>query len=316
MLSLLQAQHLWAGPELAERLGVSARTLRRDIDRLRELGYPVQAAPGMDGGYRLAAGASLPPLALDDDEAVAIAVGLQGATGSAVASLAEPSLRALAKIAEVLPARLRRQVESLRAMTVTASWEENTAGPDAGILLTAAKACRADERLAMSYTAADGTRSERRIEPHRLVSLGRRWYLVAYDIDRSDWRSFRLDRVDAMSQNGRRFRQRELPSADAATFVRSNIRTARKKYDVGALLHCPADTARQRLGPRFEIDELPGERCRLSMCTESLEWAALAIGTAAVEVSDVRPAELIDVLAEWSARFARATRNRAVSPGD
>ena len=155
LLSLLQSQRYWPGTELADRLEVSVRTLRRDVDRLRELGYPVAGARGVDGGYQLAAGASLPPLALDDEEAVALAVGLQAATASAIAPMAEPSLRALAKVTQVMPARLRRQVDALRAMTVTASWSPGTSGPDPAVLLTAAQACRAGEGLALDYTAAD-----------------------------------------------------------------------------------------------------------------------------------------------------------------
>ncbi|MCW2526815.1 MAG: putative transcriptional regulator [Pseudonocardiales bacterium] len=185
LLSLLQAQRYWPGAELAARLEVSVRTLRRDVDRLRELGYPVQAARGIDGGYQLAAGASLPPLALDDEEAVALAVGLQAATTSSVASMAEPSLRALAKVVQVMPSRLRRQIDALRSMTVTAAAATGPAGavgatdPDPSILLIAAQACRASEGVALDYTAADDVRTQRRVEPHRLVSLGRRWYLVA-----------------------------------------------------------------------------------------------------------------------------------------
>jgi len=242
LLSLLQSQRYWPGAELADRLEVSVRTLRRDVDRLRELGYPVRAARGVDGGYQLAAGASLPPLALDDEEAVALAVGLQAATVSTVARMAEPSLRALAKVVQVLPTRLRRQVDALRAMTVTASWGSGATGPDPSVLLVAAQACCAGEGLALAYTAADGARTERRVEPHRLVCLGERWYLVAYDLDRQAWRNLRVDRITAMAPDGRRCRQRELPAEDAAAFVRQSI-TAPVNYDVRAVLHCPAGAA-------------------------------------------------------------------------
>ncbi|MCU1688192.1 MAG: putative transcriptional regulator [Jatrophihabitantaceae bacterium] len=307
LLSLLQAQRHWPGAELADRLGTSVRILRRDIDRLRELGYPVEGARGVDGGYQLAAGASLPPLALDDEEAVAVAVGLQAATTSTEAAMAEPSLRALAKIVQVMPARLRRQVDALRAMTITASWAPVDAGPDPSVLLTAAQACRASEGLAMDYTAVDGAQTQRRVEPHRLVSFGRRWYLVAYDLDRQAWRNFRLDRVATMAADGRRFRPRKLPAADAAAFVRQSITTARINYDVRAVLDCPAATARERLGPWAEVADLPGDRCRLIIRTESLPWAAMALGSVAAEISDVEPPELAAVLRDWAARFAAAT---------
>lgn len=306
LLSLLQSRRYWSGPELAGRLEVLVRTLRRDVDRLRELGYPVRAARGVAGGYQLAAGASLPPLALDDEEAVALAVGLQAATANTIAPMAEPSLRALAKIVQVMPPRLRRRVEALRAMTVVASWAPGAAGPDPSVLLTAAQACRDGEGLALDYTAVDGARTQRRVEPHRLVSLGRRWYLVCYDLDRQAWRSFRVDRVATMTTDGRRFRPRELPTADAAAFVRQGITTAPSNHDVRVVLHCPAEQARDRVGRWANVQELPGRRCLLTMPTESLEWAALALGSAGVELSDVTPPELVALLDEWSQRFARA----------
>ncbi|GAB2914127.1 YafY family protein [Rhodococcus aerolatus] len=309
LLSLLQSQRYWPGPELADRLGVSPRTLRRDVDRLRDLGYPVRAARGTDGGYQLAAGAALPPLALDDEEAVALAVGLQAATASTVAPMAEPSLRALAKVTQVMPPRLRRQVDALRAVTVTAAWGPGGAGPDPAVLLTVAQACRGEQGLTLDYTAADGARTQRRVEPHRLVSLGRRWYLVAYDLDRQAWRSFRVDRVGAAQVDGRRFRARDLPATDAAAFVRENIVAAPTNHDVRAVLDCPAATARARLGRWARLEELPGQRCALTMRTDSLPWAAFALGVAGVEVSDVAPAELAALLGQWSQRF-----DRAVSP--
>lgn len=306
LLSLLQSQRYWPGTELADRLGVSVRTLRRDVDRLRELGYPVAGARGVDGGYQLAAGASLPPLALDDEEAVAIAVGLQAATASAVAPMAEPALRALAKIVQVMPARLRRQVDALRAMTVTASWSPAAAGPDPVVLLSAAQACRAGEGLALDYTAVDGTRTQRRVEPHRLVCIGRRWYLVAYDLDRQAWRNFRLDRITSMTADGRRFRQRDLPAEDAAAFVRQSISAAPMNHDVRAILHCSSATAQRRLGQWAVLTDLSDDRCLLSLRTESLPWAAMALGQVAVEVSDVEPAELVALLRDWAERFARS----------
>jgi predicted DNA-binding transcriptional regulator YafY len=309
LLSLLQSQRYWPGAELADRLEVSVRTLRRDVDRLRELGYPVQGARGAEGGYQLAAGASLPPLALDDEEAVALAVGLQAATASTVASMAEPSLRALAKVVQVMPARLRRQVDALRAMTVTATWSGQApgAGLDPSVLLAAAQACRASEGLALDYTAANGAQTERRVEPHRLVCLGQRWYLVAYDLERQAWRNFRVDRVTAMTPNGRRFRPRELPAADAATFVRQSISAAPTNYDVSAILHCSSADARARLGRWAQLEDLPGERCRLALRTESLAWAALALGTVASEITTVEPPELVALLREWADRFGRVS---------
>jgi predicted DNA-binding transcriptional regulator YafY len=174
-------------------------------------------------------------------------------------------------------------------------------------LLDAAQACRAGEGLALDYTAADGVQSRRRVEPHRLVCLGKRWYLVAYDLDRQAWRNFRLDRITSMSTDGRRFRQRGLPAEDAAAFVRQSISAAPMNYDVRAVLHCHADTARRRLGAWADLTDLSGDRCLLSIRTESLHWAAMALGQVGVEVSHVGPPELVALLHDWSERFARAS---------
>ena len=255
LLSLLQTHRYWPGAELADRLGVSVRTLRRDVDRLRELGYPVEAHRGVDGGYQLAAGAALPPLVLDDEEAVALAVGLQAAANGGVAGVAEASVRALAKVVQVMPPRLRRRVEALRAVTVPGDVRRRRAGRRPGALTAVAQACRDAERLGFGYAAADGTRTDRHVEPHRLVPLGRRWYLVAYDLDRHDWRSFRLDRLDAPRATGARFRPRDLPADDAAAFVRAGLRNLPTSYEVEVLVDAPADAVRARVGRWVSVEE-------------------------------------------------------------
>ena len=214
LLSLLQRHRHWAGADLADRLGVSLRTLRRDVDRLRELGYPVRAAPGVDGGYQLEPGAVLPPLVLDDDEAVAIAVGLDLASQSSVAGIDETSVRALSKLTAVLPRRLSEQVEAVRAATVSLPWSAPGAPVATDVLVRLARLCRDSERAGFGYTAGDGARSVRSVEPVRLVRLGQRWYLAAYDLDRQDWRSFRLDRIAEPSGTGDRFRAREVPGGE------------------------------------------------------------------------------------------------------
>jgi len=304
LLSLMQARAHWPGGELATRLGVSARTLRRDVDRLRELGYPVDATSGPDGGYRLAAGASLPPLALDDEEAVVLAVALQSAasTTEGADGAAEPALRALAKVVQVMPPRLRRRVEALSAASVRVPWGA-VPGPDPAVLLVVAQACRDAERLALAYTAADGAQTERSVEPHGLVRLGRRWYVVVWDLGRGDWRTLRVDRVRSATPRGGRFRPRELPAPDAAAVVERSIRSAPATHDVTAVLHCSAADARSRLGGWAHVEEDDDGRCRLLMSTEDLDWAAFALARARCDVSGVEPAALRDHLAAWVARL-------------
>jgi len=306
LLSLLQTHRYWAGEDLARRLEVSIRTLRRDVDRLRELGYPVQASRGVDGGYQLAPGAALPPLVLDDEEAVALAVGLQAAAQGSIAGIAESSIRALAKVVQVMPPRLRRRVEALRAMTVSPGWGDSGLVADPESLVAVAQACRDTERLEFSYTAANGERSARQVEPLRLVSLGRRWYLVAYDLVRHDWRSFRLDRLDGPRGTGARFRPRELPAEDAAAFVRAGLRNVPTSYAVEALVVAPASGVRSQIGRWAEVEEAGRDRCLVRMRTDSLDWPAMALGSLGAEFTSVSPPELVAHLRDWSGRFGRA----------
>lgn len=311
LLSLLQTHRYWPGAELAERLDVSGRTLRRDIDRLRELGYPVEAMRGVDGGYQLAAGAALPPLVLDDEEAVAIVVGLQAAAQGSVAGVAESSVRALTKVVQVMPPRLRRQAEALRAVTVAGAWNTwNNAGPtiEATVLTTIAQACRDTQRLQFRYTgrAAGGERTDRLVDPHRLVSLGRRWYLVAWDLTQHDWRSFRVDRMEGPEITRERFNPRSIPGGDAAAFVRSGIDSFPQPFTVEVVVHAPAAAIRARIGPWATVTDEGDGRCRLRMTTDSLDWPAMALGSIDAEFQVLTPPELVTHLQEWSARFARA----------
>jgi predicted DNA-binding transcriptional regulator YafY len=321
LLSLLQNHRYWAGADLAARLGVSARTLRRDVDRLRELGYPVEAHPGVDGGYQLAAGAALPPLVVDDEEAVALAAGLllaaQGAAAGAheggEITIAEASARALAKVAQVMPARLRRRAEAVAAMTEPATWDAGRGGAAVGpdVLADAALACRDSERVRFDYTAANGERTQRHVEPHRLVALERRWYLVAYDLTRQDWRSFRLDRVAGHLQpTGARFRPRELPAATAAEYVRRNIAGPVPSYHTEAVVEAPAAAVRERIGRWATVTEDGPASCRVSMTVPgtSRDWAVIALGVAGADFHVLSPPELIEQVADWGARFTRAVR--------
>ncbi len=307
LLSLLEGRRYWPGPELAERLQVSARTLRRDVDRLRELGYPIQAQRGVDGGYQLAAGAALPPLVVDDEEAVALAVGLQVAAQGGVEGTAEASMRALAKVIQVMPARLRRRVEALSSATVPASWgSTGQAAVDPAILTTAAMACRDTERLRFSYTAAGGEQTDRHVEPHRLVLLGRRWYLVGYDLTRQDWRSFRLDRLAGPRGTGARFRPRELPATDAAAFVQAGIGSFAATYEVEALVDAPAETVRERYGRWATVEEVTADRSRIRMTVDQLDWPMLLLGSLGAEFEVITPPELLDRVRDWGRRFSQA----------
>ncbi|MFI9838952.1 helix-turn-helix transcriptional regulator [Nonomuraea sp. NPDC051941] len=304
LLSLLQTHRHWPGTELAERLGVSERTLRRDVDRLRELGYPVSAARGTDGGYQLAPGAVLPPLLLDDEEAVALAVGIGDAAQSGIAGMQEASLRALTKVIRVLPPRLRARVDALREMTLSVG----RAGPvvAAQVLTAVAQACRDQERLRFGYTARASAPTRREVEPHRLVALGGRWYLVAYDLTRHDWRSFRLDRLTEPAGTGTRFRPRPLPAEDAAAFVQA-ASGAPAPYTVEALVHAPEARVRQAIGQWGTIEPLSQSTCRITMTSTSLDWPTQALGNVGAEFEVLGPPEFAAHVQEWGARFIRAT---------
>jgi predicted DNA-binding transcriptional regulator YafY len=305
LLSLLQTHRYWTGADLAAELRVSVRTVRRDVDRLRELGYPVEADRGVDGGYQLAAGAALPPLAVDDDEAVALAISLRSAAQGAVAGIEDSAVRALAKIVQIMPPKLRRRVDALSAVTVPAVWGTRRT-VDADVLTTVAQACRNEERMRFSYTRRGGETTERHVEPHRLVSLGRRWYLVAFDLTRDDWRSFRIDRLRDPKATGIRFHPRELPGGDAAAFVRAGIENMPAAYTVEVLVHASVDAVRAAIGPWGTVEHVDGDRCRLIMTIDSLDWPAFAMGAVRADFEVVGPPEFVEHLREWGERFTRA----------
>ncbi|WFB87138.1 MULTISPECIES: WYL domain-containing protein [Streptomyces] len=311
LLSLLQTPREWPGGELAERLRVSRRTIRRDIDRLRELGYPVQASMGSDGGYRLVAGKAMPPLVLDDEEAVAIAVGLRAGAGHAVAGLDEASVRALAKLEQVLPSRLRHRVTTFHAATTPLTGGDGP-GIDPGTLTVMASAVAGQERLRFAYRAADGTQSRRLTEPHRLVSTGARWYLVAYDLGREDWRTFRVDRVAEPFATGARFTPRELPARDAAEYLRRSLQRLGDSYEIDVLFPVPAEVAASRLPQWFGAPEATddGMSCVLrATVSDAPEAVAVRLATTGLEFRVRRPAELADRVRELAARLVRATES-------
>ncbi|WP_182113184.1 MULTISPECIES: YafY family protein [unclassified Actinotalea] len=309
LLSLLQARRHWGGADLADRLGVSLRTLRRDVERLRELGYPVEGRRGADGGYAMTPGACLPPLLLDDDEAVAIAVGLSAAATAGVAGLAGAAVKALAKIVPVMPAPLRRRTDALRAVTVAASWStpgDAGDGVDTATLVSVAVACRDEVRLAFSYTSRAGAASDRHVEPFRVVPVEGTWYLVAWDLDRVDWRVFRLDRVRDVVRSGTRFAPHRLPADDAAAYVRERVSGGPGRLRVEAVVEAPAAEVRRRVRWWLSVEEEGPDRCRVRLDVDDPLWGATALALTGAPFTVVGPPELVPALRDVAARFTAA----------
>ncbi|MFB4306371.1 helix-turn-helix transcriptional regulator [Actinomadura sp. GTD37] len=308
LLSLLQTPRDWPGTELAERLGVSSRTIRRDVDRLRELGYAVHATAGAPG-YRLGAGSGLPPLLLDDDEAVAVAIGLGTAAVSDVAGIQETSVRALAKLERVLPARLRSRVGALRSITVPLTGA--AAGVDPSVLTAIAAAVRDRESLRFDYRSHDGTAQRRTAEPYRLVNSGRRWYLVAWDPGRDDWRTFRVDRLRLRTPNGPRFTPREPPSGDLVRYISERISAAPYRYRGRFTVQAPADAIAARMPPTMAVvDPVGDDVCVLTTGSNSLDELAMWVGQLGVPFHVDEPPELRHHIRALGDRLIEATRPR------
>jgi predicted DNA-binding transcriptional regulator YafY len=306
LLSLLQTPREWTGAELGERLGVSPRTVRNDVDKLRELGYPVLATRGPSGGYRLGAGAAMPPLLLDDEEAVAVAVGLRTAAGGAVAGIEEASLRALGKLEQVLPSRLRSRVSALQSVITPVP---GVAGPvvDPDVLTAIAAACRARERLRFSYVSHDGSASDREAEPYQLVNWGRRWYLVAFDARRGDWRTFRVDRISLRTPGGGRFVPRPLPSDDLAGWVSKRVATAGWRYRARVTVFAPSAAVEARIGPYVGTVTPAGDAaCVLDTGSDNLDTMAVYLGLLGFDFRVESPPELAEHIRALTERYRRA----------
>lgn len=305
LLSLLQARPQWTAAELAARLEVTERTLRRDVGRLRALGYPVHSARGTTGGYRLGAGGALPPLLLDDGEAAAVVIALRTAAIGGVTGIADTAVSALAKLEQVLPARLRHRIASLQQATLVLPRAAATADP--GTLTLLAAACRHQRRVCFAYSDRDGRRSDRSAEPHRLVHSGRYWYLVAYDTGRAAWRAFRADRITEARDTGARFTPRDPP--DAAGFVADAVTTAPYPHRARILLHTSAEHAAQRFPPTTGVLEAtgPGE-CVLSAGAYSLDDIAMHLALSGVEFTVLEPAGLRDHVRALADRLRRAAQ--------
>ena len=306
LLSLFQSQRYWSGTELAERLEVTARTLRRDVDKLRSLGYPVNSTSGTAGGYQLGAGARLPPLLLDDEEAIAVAVGLRTAASGTVTGIAEASVRALTKVQQVLPARLRRRIAALHSFIEPLAYT----GPvvDSEVLALIAGACRDCEKLRFRYRARDGAASEREVEPHRLVHTGRRWYLAAWDEDRSNWRTFRVDRIEQRPVPGQRFTPRAAPDGDFAAYVSRSVSTAGYEYQAEVLFHTSIEKLAEKMpAAAGKLEPIDEQKCVLRTGATSLDMLAMYLTWTGFEFEVREPRELIERMRVLAERFRRAT---------
>lgn len=307
LLSLFQIRRNWTGAELCERLEVTDRSLRRDVDRLRSLGYPVHSASGAAGGYQLGSGASLPPLLLDDDEAVAVAVGLRTAASGSVAGIAESSVRALAKLEQVLPGRLRRRVAALTSFIEPLS----KTGPqvDAGLLAALAAACRDQEGAGFEYRDHLGAATTRNVEPHCLVPTGFRWYLVAWDLTRSDWRTFRVDRIGSKLTRGSRFAARRPPEGGFPAYVARSVSLAPYTHRARVLLHASLESMKELIPPTVGVLEPEGaKRCVLATGAHSLGALAIHLSLLGVDFEIQEPDELKEQVRSLATRLQRASQ--------
>jgi predicted DNA-binding transcriptional regulator YafY len=310
LLSLLQSRRDWSAGELAERLEVGPRTIRRDVERLRGLGYPVHARPGVGGGYRLGAGASLPPLLLDEEEAVAVAVGLRTAASAGVAGIEETSVRALAKLEQLLPTAVQRRVGALGSATVP--YPGTGPAVDPQILAAIAAGARDSERLRFSYRNHQGARSRRLVEPHRLVHTGRRWYLVAWDCNRDDWRTFRVDRIEASPSSDRRFEPRDPPAQDIAAYVARSISATRDRYQARVLLRAPLHELARRVPAWVGTLEAVDERsCLLHAGSDWLGGLAVYVADIGVDFEVIDSPALSERIRALGERLSRASRPSA-----
>ncbi len=307
LLALLQARRDWTGSALADRLDVSERTVRRDVDRLRDLGYPVHASRGTDGGYRLGAGAAMPPLLLDDEEAVAVTVALGAGARGGVAGVEETAVRALAKLEQVLPSRLRRRVDALQRFTVAVPPDSPGPTVAASVLTELTAACRDHERIRFDYQSHGGSPSRREVEPYRLVNWGRRWYLVAFDLDRDDWRTFRVDRISLRTPSGPRFAPRPLPASDLAGYVSGRVSAAAWRHDARITVHAPAEVVVSKINPAIGyVEPVDAETCVLVTGADSLDTIAVYVSLLDLDFEVISPPELADRIRTLAARYQRA----------
>jgi predicted DNA-binding transcriptional regulator YafY len=305
LLGLFQSRRVWTGQELADRLNVTTRSVRRDVDRLRDLGYPVHASTGRGGGYQLGAGAALPPLLLDPDEAVAVAVCLRLAAGGSIAGVGESALRALGKLDQVMPARLRSQVSAVRESTVTLTPNTVDSPVEPEALMTLARACRDHEQVLADYTDRGGNPTRRRLEPYQLVTTGRRWYLLAFDLDRQDWRSLRLDRMTVVVARGTFFTPR--PAPDAATYIQTSISRSPYRYVTRVRYRMPISVVSQYFSPTAATIEPDGEQaCIVTTGADDPERMVGYLAAVGSDFEILSPPEVIAAARAVAERLIRA----------
>ncbi len=308
LLALLQSRRYWPGAELAERLEVTTRTVRRDVERLRTLGYPVSSSAGVAGGYQLDRGAELPPLLLDDDEALAMSVGLRGAVAAGIDGLEEACLRAMTKLEQVMPRRLRGRLGGLHGAIA----QGMLAGPtvSASVLGALAQAAWSDRTARFGYTDLSGKATERQVEPHGLVHLQGRWYLGAYDLERLAWRTFRVDRITGEVSEGLPFMRREVPEGTLTDLVTRSVSRARGRLTARVLIHAPYERVRAKV-PALAAHIVPfADGCRLETGIGSMTHVALHLGLLDEEFEVEAPAELQQLVERLAGRFQRAADRR------
>ena len=312
LLSLLQARRFWSGAELADRLEVTPRTVRRDVDRLRTLGYPVSSSVGVAGGYQLDAGATLPPVLLEDDEALAIALSLRTVAAGGVSGTEEAAVRALAKLERILPMRLRRRVRAMHNAVVP--MYVTSPRIDATLLTTLALASRDHEQVTFRYLDREGKSTHRRAEPHGMVHTGSRWYLVAFDLTRDDWRTFRIDRIGGRATTRERFLPRDVPGGDIAAYVSRSVGSRAHTFQARVLIHAPLERVAARVPPLAgHLTAVSKRRCLLESGADSLRGLAWHLASVGEEFEVQTPPELAEQIAELAGRLSRAAA-RSIEP--
>lgn len=310
LLGLLQGRLHWPGEELARRLGVSQRTLRRDVDGLQELGYPITTTRGTGGGYQLSAGASLPPLVLSEDEAAAVVMGLKEVASGIYPATEDAAVSAMAKIVQVLPVRIRRRVDSLRGVATHRDDRRRPSITDVASLTTVALACRDHQALEFTYRTREGQVAKRAVHPHRTVSVDHRLYVIAWDLDRSGWRTFRIDRIDNPTRSGRTFAPRRLPDADPVEYVRRQIRAMPARYPVRATVQAPVERVEQEVAQYGSVEPIDATSCEVHIPTDSLDWAAFCLSAIGAPFVVHGPPDAIDHMRGWGERLTAATQPR------